>query len=497
MKNFFPLNQIYKISKKFPTTIAVESSKETFSYENFFQMILNLSKKIILKKEGATVVIIGEKNILSYVSFFSVLRAGGTYIPLSSNLPIERVIKIISLTKAEIIISESKNLTILKRKFPKKDFFSEKDLNSKILKENFKKENLRKINKLAYIIFTSGSTGVPKGVCISRKSLDHYVKWLYTKLKIPIGSRCSQFPEIGFDLSVTDIYGTLCSGGTLCPVDNNYGKIFPGRFIKNKKINFLVCVPSLIDIIRSSKDLNSKNFKLLKRIFFCGEPLLKSHVKDIFKAKKDLEIINAYGPTEATVSCTYKKITPKNLIKNIGQSISIGKTIKGMKIKLLDNKKFSKLKGEILLFGKQLANGYLKKSENKNKFIYSKKDGFYFRTGDYVVVKNKELYFKNRVDSQIKINGHRIELDDITANLKKFGLKNVTTIVFDNKILSFYSDKIKINLQKMKLFLKKKLPEYMMPDYYFYIKKIPYNQNTKLDISNLMKLAKKKINEKK
>ena len=94
-------------------------------------------------------------------------------------------------------------------------------------------------------------------------------------------------------------------------------------------------MPSLIDIIRSSKDLNSKNFKLLKRIFFCGEPLLKSHVKDIFKAKKNLEIINAYGPTEATVSCTYKKITSKNLIKNIGQSISIGKTIKGMKIKFI------------------------------------------------------------------------------------------------------------------------------------------------------------------
>ena len=173
MKNFFPLNQIYKISKKFPTIIAVESSRKSFSYENFFHMVLNLSKKIILKKEGATVVIIGEKNILSYVSFFSVLRAGGTYIPLSSNLPIERVIKIISLTKAEIIISESKNLTILKREFPKKIFFSEKDLNSEILKENFKKQNLRKINKLAYIIFTSGSTGVPKGVCISRRSLDH------------------------------------------------------------------------------------------------------------------------------------------------------------------------------------------------------------------------------------------------------------------------------------------------------------------------------------
>ena len=63
----------------------------------------------------------------------------------------------------------------------------------------------------------------------------------------------------------------------------------------------------------------------------------------------DLLLVNAYGPTEATVSCTYKKITQKNLIKNVGQSISIGKTIKGMKIKLLENGKFSRQKGEILI----------------------------------------------------------------------------------------------------------------------------------------------------
>ena len=108
MKNFFPLNQIYKISKKYPNSIAVESSDKSFSYKRFAQMVLNLSNQIISKKERANVVIIGEKNILSYVSFFSVLEAGGTYIPISSNLPVERIFEIISLTKAEIIISKRK-----------------------------------------------------------------------------------------------------------------------------------------------------------------------------------------------------------------------------------------------------------------------------------------------------------------------------------------------------------------------------------------------------
>ena len=80
-------------------------------------MVLNLSNQIISKKKRANVVIIGEKNILSYVSFFSVLEAGGTYIPISSNLPEERIFEIISLTKAEIIITKSKNLFTLKKNF--------------------------------------------------------------------------------------------------------------------------------------------------------------------------------------------------------------------------------------------------------------------------------------------------------------------------------------------------------------------------------------------
>ena len=135
-------------------------------------------------------------------------------------------------------------------------------------------------NNLAYIIFTSGSTGEPKGVCISRKSLDNYVKWLKLNFNIKKGFNCSQFPEISFDLSVADIYGTLCSGGTLIPAKTMYDKLFPGRFIKDKKINFLVCVPSLIDVIKNSSGLTKKkNLHLLNQFFFVANPYLNLKLK--------------------------------------------------------------------------------------------------------------------------------------------------------------------------------------------------------------------------
>ena len=490
----FTLKKFSQISKKFPNTIAIKETNKNYTYKAFFNMVLDISNKILLKKKNSITAIIGEKNILSYVSIFGVLMSGGTYIPISSNLPSKRIVKIITKGKANIIICNSSKFNFYKKIFPKKIFFTEKNLSN--LNQNYK-INVKKNNKLAYIIFTSGSTGEPKGVCISRNSLDHYVRWLSLNFNIKKGYNCSQFPEISFDLSVADIYGTLCSGGTLVPAITTYDKLFPGRFIKNKKINFLVCVPSLIDVIKNSSDLTAKNLKSLKSIFFCGEALLKSQVKNIFKAKKNIRIINAYGPTEATVSCTQKEVQYKDLSNNKFHSIPIGTPIPGMKIRLLDNNKFSKKKGEIIIYGNQIAQGYLDKKDNKDKFFFSTKHKPYYKTGDYAFVFNNEIYFKSRVDNQIKINGHRIELDEISSSLTRYGIKKVHTIAFDKIIVALFTDNKKFNKKSIDIYLKKNIPEYMIPNYLFRIEKFPLNQNLKLNVDDLIKIAKKKISEKK
>ena len=305
-------------------------------------MVSNISDQILLKKKFYNSDYWRERYSKLCFNIWC-FKVGGTYIPISSNMPTKRIIKIISKGKASIIICNSRKVKFYKNIFPKKIFFTEKNLS---VKKNNYVSNPKKDNNLAYIIFTSGSTGEPKGVCISRKSLDHYVKWLNTNFNIKKGYNCSQFPEISFDLSVADIYGTLSSGGTLIPAKTLYDKLFPGRFIRNK-IDFLVCVPSLIDIIKNSSELTKQNLKSLKSIFFCGEALLKAQVKSILRVKKNLRIINAYGPTEATVSCTHKEVSSKDLNNKKFHSISIGSAIPGTKIKLLDNGKFSKKKEKL------------------------------------------------------------------------------------------------------------------------------------------------------
>ena len=104
------------------------------------------------------------------------------------------------------------------------------------------------------------------------------------------------------------------------------------------------------------------------------------------------------------------------------------------------------------------------------------------------------MYFKNRVDNQVKIKGHRIELDEITSSLIKFGIKKIHTISFDNKIVVFYTDKKKFDKKSIDVYLRNNIPEYMIPNYLFKIKKFPLTQNIKLDINSLIQTAKKRIN---
>ena len=166
-----------------------------------------------------------------------------------------------------------------------------------------------------------------------------------------------------------------------------------------------------------------------------------------------------------------------------------------MKIRLLNDGKYAKKSGEIVIFGKQVASGYLNKKENAKKFFFSRKEGPYFKTGDYAEIIKGEMYFKNRLDTQVKIKGHRIELDEINKCLNNFGLKNSYTIILMDKIVSFYSDKLTFNRNSLTKYLKKNIPEYMIPNYLFKIKKFPLNQNGKIFVNALIEKAKKKINE--
>jgi D-alanine--poly(phosphoribitol) ligase subunit 1 len=461
---------LLKIScKKYSNKVAIKFSEKKINYRIFWKKINIYLKFIKLNKINKILIIENNKeDEFCYVMFFASLLGRATYIPISLDTPKKRVQKIIDITKPCCVLS------LDKESYRNTKNIVPKDINNCRL--IIKRE--RKINSnIAYIIFTSGSTGEPKGVCITRNALDHYVQWLTKFVFNNSNIKCPHFSRIGFDLSIVDIYGTLCTGNTLFPMNNSYDRTFVNKFIKKNKINFWVSVPTAVDLF----DLVKKNeLKAIEKYFFCGEPLKKRHLERIFKINKNSVVYNTYGPTEATVSCSFLKLTNKNYKKYNSLNISFGKPIKNISFYLDGH---NKNEGELLISGVQLARGYLnnKKLTKKNFITQNQKE--VYKTGDICKKINGNYYFLNRRDNQVKIKGYRIELGEIDSVLDKIFKINSNTIIVSDKIITFIEQKI--SKKKIIFQLKKNLPSYMMPSKIIFIKKWPRNKNFKIDTGKL------------
>ena len=195
-------------------------------------------------------------------------------------------------------------------------------------------------------------------------------------------------------------------------------------------------------------------------------------------------LFNSYGPTETTVSCTKLNLNKNNFKKYCNGTASIGKSIKGMKIKLLKFSKNEEKNLEILISGPQVFNGYLNNEKLSNKKFINIDDKIYFKTGDIVEVINKNIYFKKRMDAQVKIKGYRVELDEIDGFIRKYGIQQTKTFYKNLKLISFIVYKKNL-IPKLKKYLKLVLPVYMLPSDIINLKSFPKNHNDKIDIKKL------------
>ncbi len=465
---------IKKIVEKNPNEICITKNGKSLTYKEFWKLCLMFSSYINLHSTKNKIVCIYEKdNFYDYIAIIGTLISGGTYVPLNKSMPDKKIKVILKKINPEFFFNG------------KNSFKDVKKINEKIFQQNIKPKQSKKKLKLAYILFTSGTTGEPKGVKISRNALDHYAIWLKNNIKIKKKFKVSQIPSIGFDLSVSDIFSSLIVGGELI-IPNNDEMMFIGNYIKNQKIDHLVCTPSTIDYIESSGQLLKKNLSSLKSIFFCGEVLYEYQLSRLFSINNSLNIINAYGPTEATCSMSYVNLSFKNYRRYCNKTVSIGSPNRMMKMELISNSSDNQNFGEIFISGPQLAEGYFQnQKETKKKFILIK-NRKYYKTGDLAKKFKGNLYFVGRADNQIKLKGFRIELNEIDFYLIKFGFNKSYSIFLNSKIITFVQGKQQIS-KKLKDYLKKNLEYYKIPQKIIKVKKFLLNKNGKIDTDYLKK----------
>ncbi len=449
------------------------------------------------------IILYGNKENLMMAVMMGALKSGRAYVPIDISYPKERVETILSEVKSKVLFDFSEG-----NEFKNTKVLYEKDV-EEIASEfsNIDVEEDKWVNgdENAYILFTSGSTGKPKGVQISSNNLDNFVEWMADYLKLDESEEVfMNQAAYSFDLSVTSIYPGLCYGKTLHGLSKKTLSNLKNMFedISNSNINIWVSTPSFAQMCFLDKTFDAEHHPDLTHFLFCGEELPHSEADMLKKKFPESHIFNTYGPTETTVAVTQVEITDEILEKY--DRLPIGKVKEDTKITIDTSKGDKPGEGEIIISGPSVSKGYMNNPEKTEAAFFQNEGDKYrsYRSGDAGFFDGDMLFYRGRIDFQIKFNGYRIELEEINFYLSKnefvrYGVaapkynkdhtvkQIVAEIELKHGVRRKYSD-----AQLTKLIredLAKNVMPYMIPQRYVYQDSLPISQNGKVDIKAVIK----------
>ena len=468
-----------------PKKIAIICDNKEFSYENLDLLsskLANYLQKNYKFEVGDNISIILDRSAELIVTILAVLKCGCSYVLIDTSHPAERKEYMINNSNSKFVIS---NFSFDFDNLIKLDNILELDISP-----NYRVPEISS-NDNMYLLYTSGTTGKPKGVTITHRNFHNYVLGISKVVTYSKDKNILSMASISFDVFGYELWATILNGLTLVLTTNEEQNDFVklnDLMIKNK-VNIIYGTPSKIQSLMSASNFID-SFKLLTDIGIGGENLNLSFVKNI-KLITSAKIYNMYGPTEATVGCCAKEISPSDKV------ITIGKPMANVKFYVLDNN-FNLcppgIKGELYISGDGISKGYYGRDDlNKKSFI---PDIFYknktmYKSGDIVSwTKSGELIFYGRADSQIKIRGYRIELSEIEKVLHTHPfIKSCAVINYKHNerdfLCCYYTSDFTIQNYELKIFLAKKLPNYMIPSYFIAMQSLPLTVNGKLDRKKL------------
>lgn len=483
----------------FPDEVALIYSNKTLSYHELNVLSNQLARYLIEKKycfKGDVIGVMMEKSDWSIIALLSILKTGAVYLPISTELPEDRIKEIVKDTNIKMILSSSKyNYTRDNIRFDIPVITIEDlDLLS------FSKENINVIfeqSDLAYIIYTSGTTGKSKGVMIGHKGLanvvmDHVREFAIDKIDV-----CLQFFSSSFDGALLDIFMPLLAGGKLLlPSKNEIGNSSNLIALINLyKASIVSITPSYLHILDTDK------LESVRVLVSAGEAAKANDLEYYagFKA-----VYNGYGPSEASINTTLYRVKKGEIHSS---RVPIGEPRANKNVYITDqnlNLVPEGVVGEICIASPGLALGYKNDIDLTNtKFLKNPfGEGKIYKTGDYGRwLTNGNIDFLGRKDEQIKFNGYRIDLTEIENVIKtNCRVKDIVVLlnVEANKkeLVGFYiSDNANIGsenlfLEEITSKAKEFLPNYMVPSRYISVDSIPTTLNGKVDKRKLLLMGK-------
>jgi D-alanine--poly(phosphoribitol) ligase subunit 1 len=462
-----------------PDHRAVVEGQRSYSYGELEIMARRFAAGV--GASGSQRVLIGlPQGAMAYAAMLGAGMAGACYTPVNLSAPLSKLRRVAALLQPDLIVADMELGAQLGHGSPSSKLISPGEL-----AEFTPLQGSGSRHRLAYILFTSGSTGTPKGVMIPRQALDHYVRWIGDAMGIGPEDRVAQHPNVAFDLSVVDIYGSLCYGATCFPVSERGDQLMPARMIGREQITVWNSVPSVVALMMQARQATARNLNSLRLLNFCGEPLLREHLDAIFAACPTAEVLNTYGPTEATVSVTELRLNATNYAKHVQNSVALGRAIAGMGIHLVGGVDSSR--GEIVITGPQLAEGYWQDpAKTAAAFRELNVGGLSVRayyTGDVGEWINDDLYFRERIDFQVKVNGFRLELDEVAQAIRDCGWPVVCVVKVADELAALI-ERVPgrvLDQSALQLELAGRIEKHAIPSYIREVARMPRNDNDKID----------------
>jgi D-alanine--poly(phosphoribitol) ligase subunit 1 len=493
MKYDFNLNQFTEKNNA-PQKLAVAGSDKDINWSELASITVQLKDIFTTLQipQGHPIVIYGHKEALFPAAMLACIHSNIPYIPVDKIYPKERIKKIVENTESQILINCSHDELDIS--------FAIIINNSLSITQNYIPNFQNKIygnaqDPLRYIMFTSGSTGEPKGVLISKSSLLTFVDWASKDFHFNENDVFLNQAPFTFDVSLCDLLNAFMHGATLVLTSNEILKNqneFIHR-IKNYACSVWTSTPSFAYLFLRHPNFNAAHLPHLKTFLFMGEPLPNRTCVSLKQAFNQVVILNAYGPTEATIVTTLLEITDEIIQKY--PLLPIGKPMSASQL-LIHKINEQENVGEIIIVGNHVSDGYFNDKELSAKKFYFHENKKAFKTGDLGYYQDDLLFCLGRNDDQVKMNGFRIELDEISQVILKnemladaicVGLSRNNEV---KKIIAFIILKEPVNqieiIPQIKLNLQNNLPYYMMPGDFVFVDSFPVNVSHKVDKNKLI-----------
>ena len=494
------LEYLERTAEKYPGRIAVEDDKEALTWKE----LADLSRRIGTAAgkriaSGDPVVILAPKGPLTLAAMFGAVYGGGFYVNGDPALPPRRLKEIFRVLRPKLVLIRPEEIPLIRQAGYTGDYCllheaagEEPDLE---LLERRRKDSCSE--DILYGIFTSGSTGTPKGITVSHRAVIDFITHFTEIFGIDEKDRIGNQAPFDFDVSVKDIYSAVMTGAALVLIPRQLFSVPAALldYLCEKKATVLIWAVSALTMISSLGGFKYRIPSDVRKVMFSGEVMPANQLACWQEALPEAEFVNLYGPTEITCNCTYY---PVQKVPGEGEKLPIGKAFPGRRVFLLNEEggeiREPEQAGEICVAGESLSLGYYhdpaetEKSFQERIFPDGRKERYY-RTGDLGFLgKDGNLYFSGRKDFQIKFNGHRIELEEIERLLDQMQGIEKSCCVTDHRktcLAAFYMGKVMPG--EIRLWLKKRLPGYMVPRKIFQTEQLPLTKNGKTDRKALQK----------